>query len=446
MGCRDPREDEGARDRGGLSRGRAQSRRSHRGGRHPGRHPAGRHKQRDCANGPRSPAGAPKGLLFSPDGETVVSTGLDGALTLWDAERAAPRGSCGATRTIGQPFFSSDGATLYTASDDGTVIAWDIDGSSRLGRPFTFTHDRTRRTTNARPASRGIQPGRPADRGRSRGEGHPALGCDRSDPEGPPLLETGGEVKALAFSPDGRTLAAVTASGKATLWDVGSRSLRRGPFLSGRSVGVSFSADGTMLATAGSGGVKLWDVRPVPSRPRREGKLCRRRRLQPDRAPRRVRCTDTRESRSRGLGRGPALADRNAAAAAGPAAGPLPSAPTAACSRPAATTRSCASGTSRSGKLIRELEQNVGGVLTLEFSSDGKTLAISGSNPSRPSGMLRPERRWARGFRPAAAEDARPLPRRTPSADDGGQRPGSRLGHRPGVLEAARLRQSPTAR
>ena len=34
-----------------------------------------------------------------------------------------------------------------------------------------------------------------------------------------------------------------------------------------------------------------------------------------------------------------------------------------------------------SGKLMREFEQNVGGVLTLEFGSEGKTLAVSGLNP-----------------------------------------------------------------
>ncbi len=32
----------------------------------------------------------------------------------------------------------------------------------------------------------------------------------------------------------------------------------------------------------------------------------------------------------------------------------------------------------RTGKLVRELEQDVGGVLALEFSPDGRILAISG--------------------------------------------------------------------
>ena len=47
-----------------------------------------------------------------------------------------------------------------------------------------------------------------------------------------------------------------------TLWDVASRSLRLGPFsVSKKSVeGLSLSADGTMLATAGAAGVRLWDV------------------------------------------------------------------------------------------------------------------------------------------------------------------------------------------
>ena len=47
----------------------------------------------------------------------------------------------------------------------------------------------------------------------------------------------------------------------ATIWDLESRSLRQGPFqVASYAVGVSISADGTMLATAGGCGVKLWDV------------------------------------------------------------------------------------------------------------------------------------------------------------------------------------------
>src|SRR5207342_3467464 len=68
-------------------------------------------------------------------------------------------------------------------------------------------------------------------------------------PIGPPLRRTGGEVKDLAFSPDGRTLAAVSLEGEATIWDVDRRSLLRGPFnVGGIGYAVSISADGTILA------------------------------------------------------------------------------------------------------------------------------------------------------------------------------------------------------
>ena len=218
-------------------------------------------------------AGEPQWLLFSPDGETVVSTGLDGAVSLWDVETATPRETLrGHSAAVGQPVFSPDGATLYTASDDGTAIAWDIDGSRRLGRPFRFTHDRAPDPLFDR------HPGRFSPDGRLIAVGLKERGIQLWDTTdltraGAPLLETGGEVKALAFAPDGRTLAAVTRDGNATVWDVESRSLR-GPFRVdvSQAVGVSFSADGTMLATAGSEGVKLWDVATGASaRPHRRG-------------------------------------------------------------------------------------------------------------------------------------------------------------------------------
>ena len=46
------------------------------------------------------------------------------------------------------------------------------------------------------------------------------------DQVGVPLLETGGEVIELTFSPDGRTLAASHRTRQMTVWDMESRSLR----------------------------------------------------------------------------------------------------------------------------------------------------------------------------------------------------------------------------
>jgi len=66
----------------------------------------------------------------------------------------------------------------------------------------------------------------------------------------------------LAFSPDGKTLATASWEGGATLWDVQNASVRT--VLRGHTDAIEsivFSADGRMLATASwDGTVKLWDV------------------------------------------------------------------------------------------------------------------------------------------------------------------------------------------
>jgi WD40 repeat protein/DNA-binding SARP family transcriptional activator len=219
--------------------------------------------------------GAPSWLLFSPDGETVVSTSLDGTVALWDAEsgtrRETLRGHSGAVQ---QPVFSPDGETLYTVGHDGTAIAWDIGGERGLGRHFTFTHDR-----HANQGGYDTHPGSFSPDGRLVAVGLKEQGIrlwDATDltPVGPPLSETGGEVFSLAFTPDGQTLAAVTLDGQATLWDVERRSLLRGPFSAGIGdvLGSSISADGAILAAPGpedwtgfyhdpnEGGVNLWEV------------------------------------------------------------------------------------------------------------------------------------------------------------------------------------------
>ena len=206
-------------------------------------------------------ASNPIWLLFSPDGKTIVSTSRDGSVSIWDAGTLIPRETLrGHADSAWQPVFSLDGKTLYTASADGTAIAWDISGERRFGRHFRFTDDRGPWKWPDR------HPGKFSPDGRLIAVGLNNEGIGLRDattlvPAGAALLETGGEVTGLTFSADGQLLAAVTGNGMATIWDVRSRSLRRGPFrVDFGAVGVSISADGKMLATAGIGGAKLWDV------------------------------------------------------------------------------------------------------------------------------------------------------------------------------------------
>ena len=269
-------------------------------------------------------------------------------------------------------------------SHDGTAIAWDLGGDRGIGRRFTFTHDRVL------PGGYDGHPGSFSPDGRLvalglKRAGHQALGCDGPDPGRPAPLETGGEVWALAFAPDGRTLAAVTVDGQATLWDVESRSLLRGPFTVGPGavLGVSISADGTILATAGPAGVKLWDVAtgealdtigdtgvpwetsPSARSGRRSGSSTSRE------EPRR---SGTSPSASR-IAKLPVTAATFAddAIAFSPDGRTLA---TGGLDDPIVHVWDV-----RTGKLIRELDQGSAGAMTLDFSPDGRTLAVSGFAP-----------------------------------------------------------------
>lgn len=114
--------------------------------------------------------------------------------------------------------FAPNGETLASGSWDGTIQLWDVRGG-RL---------KTRRTLRG-----------PWD-----------------------------EVEAIAYAPDGRTLAGLGTGwdgspfGAVTLWDLGSG--RKRPFLrvQGKLDAIAFSPDGATLATAGADdpAVTLWDV------------------------------------------------------------------------------------------------------------------------------------------------------------------------------------------
>jgi WD40 repeat protein len=70
--------------------------------------------------------------------------------------------------------------------------------------------------------------------------------------------------KAVAFSPDGKTLATATDKGAVQFWDVASGKPRQ--TLSGHRGWIEelrFSPDGRLLATAGTDStILLWDVLP----------------------------------------------------------------------------------------------------------------------------------------------------------------------------------------
>ena len=65
-------------------------------------------------------------VRYSPDGDTLVSGGLDGRVALWDGNTGALLGSVVASPNVATAAgFAPDGHTVVIASTDGTLARWD---------------------------------------------------------------------------------------------------------------------------------------------------------------------------------------------------------------------------------------------------------------------------------------------------------------------------------
>jgi WD40 repeat protein len=194
-------------------------------------------------------------VAVAPDGKTLVSAGLSGAIHFWDATTGKEVRTLRGLRLQATGLsFSPDGRRLAVAYQDEGIRVWDLETGKE--RP-EFQKNRCRvyrlvySPDGKHIASGGWDIGYPvqlwdAERGK---ELHQLRGVK-------------GGIKTLVFSPDGKTLAAGGEYDPVMwLWDVSSgRELRRFPGHDACGVrSAAFSPDGRLLAS-GSGVIRLWDT------------------------------------------------------------------------------------------------------------------------------------------------------------------------------------------
>jgi WD40 repeat protein/transcriptional regulator with XRE-family HTH domain len=194
-------------------------------------------------------------VRFSPDGTRLATASQDGTARVWDwtTQReifSLPIGNAGNIALA----FSPDGKRLATTGEDNTIVVWDaIRGNKLLAMTghtapvvqTVFDPAGTQLATFSENNEEGIKV------------------WDANTGKELFTLQEENPIFGLAFSPDGKQLAAVGLGGTADVWDLATRKQILSLVGHRRTVfSVAFTPDGSRLATAGGDGtVKIWDAK-----------------------------------------------------------------------------------------------------------------------------------------------------------------------------------------
>lgn len=180
-------------------------------------------------------------VRFDPQNQFLASGSQDGTIKLWDV-RGKPLKTISAHNSVVRGVaFSPDGLTFASASVDRTIKLWNRDGT--LQSAPLMGHQSAVLTVHFSPQS---NPGWLVS---GDVEGNIRLWKATGEPVRLLTSDDTSAVLQVAFSPDGRTIVASRQSGVVELWEFPGRLITSLRGHSSRVNGVSFSADGTTLAS-----------------------------------------------------------------------------------------------------------------------------------------------------------------------------------------------------
>ncbi len=228
-------------------------------------------------------APALEAMAISPNGEYFLTGGADSRARLWSSASGSVEDTFGSPGEdkIGAVAFSPNGQTVLTGSSDGTAKLWDLASARQIkqfrGPPLKDAGTDTGKVWSVNavafsPDGRTVATGSGDQTIRiwniatgqmmtQFGEMYSLKGVSSESLPPIPIIVT-----SIAFSPDGAQLAVARAfEDRVRIWNVASGKELKSivdPELSGTGIidSVTFSPDGRLLATASEKHTKLWDV------------------------------------------------------------------------------------------------------------------------------------------------------------------------------------------